>query len=121
MIDGISTIHFGLSIDDLAEVPEVWGATVDGDGWNAWGDKPGVDVNDADTLHLSITRHNEAIDGTVRTVIARLADKLVQMGGYDSQAGIVLVVTDSADWSEQKKSLKKGEPWIGASKAFVAA
>lgn len=73
---------------------------VDGDGWNAWGEKPGTDVNDADTMHIvvAVEAGNFA---DLDKVVQALGNKglLTPMGGYEDQAGHAAVLTDMDDWT----------------------
>lgn len=73
---------------------------VDGDGWNAWGEKPGADVNDADTMHIvvAVEAGNFA---DLDKVVQALGNKglLTPMGGYEDQVDHAAVLTNMEDWS----------------------
>lgn len=73
---------------------------VDGDGWNAWGEKPGTDVNDADTMHIVIAVEAGNF-ADLDKVVQALASKslLIPMSGYEDQVGHAAVLTDMDDWS----------------------
>lgn len=75
--------------------------TVDGDGWNAWGEKPGTDVNDTETKHLIVGpfEHLEQAEWTARAIVEQRGETLVPMDGHEQQRGIKAVVTNWDDWS----------------------
>lgn len=76
----------------------------DRDGWETWGDAPGTDRNDADTLHtiVRIETIGAAIDAAVNIAGGALDDLAPVPMSRQSQArsiGVVAVVTDTDDWS----------------------
>lgn len=97
-------VHFGAKQSDIPALTEVFRPAivfVDGDGWNCWGDKPGADVNDADTYHVVIKApifHDALV---VRSLVLARKDLLVPMGGHRTQEGILVIVSDWDDWADQ--------------------
>lgn len=96
-------VHIGLKADNVHVIHEHTGRHVitDGDGWNCWGDKPGVDVNDTDTLHaiLGPFETDRAAFLQARKITEQRGEVLEPMAGYPQQTGIKAVVTSWDDWS----------------------
>ena len=98
-------LHIGVTGDRVNEATTLLAsegltAIVDGDGWNAWGEKPGTDVNDADTMHIVVAVEADNFVDLDKTIQA-LGDKglLTPMGGYGYQVGHAAILTDMDDWS----------------------
>jgi len=105
----LRAVHIGISPENLDRLPLFWAdknkmaVTVDGDGWNAWGEAPGTDVNDETTLHVVYLTHD---DRALRDwILTSAGDVLVPMGGGDQQEGAILVSTRPTAWSEDQVTL----------------
>lgn len=107
-------VHFGVSSEAFTgravlpyEGSAHWGT--DGDGWNAWGEDPGTDRNDEDTLHVIVNcgTLGQAIDLALRyeDLYGRDLLPLLPMNStiedFTSQDGTLLVVSQHRDWAEQ--------------------
>jgi len=105
MIDHVRTLHIGVDPRHLltvmrrtrAQIPGL-GWTIDGDGWETWGEAVGTDLNDDRTLHLTSTVLLP--DDQALQVVDALAGLLTAMvhTGPGSALG---VLTHFTDWSEQ--------------------
>lgn len=81
----------------------------DGDGWNTWGEAPGTDINDADTLHVLayVDTLGTAIDFAL-TAAREYREYLVASNGAPADApyaaaqnGNLVIVSQREDWAEQ--------------------
>jgi hypothetical protein len=99
-------VHIGVRPEDvnyITVLQQRLGNTVtaDGDGWNAWGEKPGTDDNDETTRHLIVGpfEHFVAAEWTARGLHEQRHSTLVPMGGHEKQRDTRVVVTEWDDWS----------------------
>lgn len=98
-------LHLGVAPEHVERVSGILrdnGLTVfvDGDGWNVWGEMPGTDDNDAETLHV-IGAFLAADFPRVHALVPRIALEglLVPMGGHEAQCGIIAALSDFEDFS----------------------
>lgn len=101
-------VHIGVKPRHLNNINRIFLdlAKVDGDGWNTWGEAPGTDVNDADTLHVVIGPFGgqmlaEAISHYLID-FDDAAEVLVPIADYPrlrGEAPARVVLTDWDDWS----------------------
>ena len=65
---GIHRIYLDIALDEIrrevSEHDDLDTIHQDGDGWLAWGEAPGTDANDEDTMHVQVT--SESLVGLVR-------------------------------------------------------
>ena len=100
-------LHFGLKEDRLRRLTPDMPWAYDGDGFAAWGEAPGTDVNDLTTLHVVL--YVETLQEGLRHIADTFGDAdLVPMGHSTRAPGIVtpglkaiVVATSAQDWSEQ--------------------
>ncbi len=120
------TLHFGLRqpaagaaiVDSVGVFPHgratSLGVMTDGDGWNAWGEAPGTDVNDADTLHMIVRTRTPA--ESITYIQEHYGDDLVPMTEqwsgtnpdgttWDLNGGLI-IATNPEDWSEEHEDLR---------------
>ena len=85
-------LHLGVDIRDLYAVRRriAAGLTVEGDGWNAWGEPVGSACNDNSTLHVVVP----IAPAQAEAVVADLSDTLVRMSGSTA----IAVATTPDDW-----------------------
>lgn len=100
---GQRVLHVGVAARDVRTARSVVGGlgrtvTVDGDGWEAWGERPGTDVNDGGTVHVQVLVGRDPLLVRSSRIVSRLtrAGLLVPMRA-DYQAGVVAAVTAARD------------------------
>lgn len=73
----------------------------DGDGWNAWGEAPGTDVNDADTRHVLVHLDTlgEAIDLALE--VAEFYTEHLVASTDPTHPGTLVTVSLAEEFSEQ--------------------
>lgn len=108
-------LHIGVKPRALSAVlrfahghAEVHTSHVDGDGWLAWGEAPGTDVNDEDTLHVVLEVGDDFEPSRAATMTAALDFALTLAGlpnlvpgSWPGYAETTSVLTDAEDWSVQ--------------------
>lgn len=96
------TLHIGVNPLNLraaiARVSPRW--TIDGDGWESWGEAVGTDINDDHTLHLTmpgLTRKQ------AKQIVLEVLDLLMPVGKGRGQVapGAVAFLTNGDDWAEE--------------------
>jgi len=87
-------VHFGVRPEDLWRLPDYWAYAIDGDGWEAWGEKPGEVGNDHSTLHVVALTHVPY--DLYEAIVQQFGDHLVTMNG-----GAQVVITNPFEWSAQ--------------------
>ena len=98
-------IHIGVKRENIDRIQRLFpmNTSYEWDGWNAWGEKPGADVNDADTYHVVIGTFGGPLlaESIADYLIDNWPGILVPMGGPDHQAGTRVSITDAFVWSEE--------------------
>lgn len=98
-------LHMGVSSANASKIERrlrqhVETVYIDGDGWNVWGEAPGVDDNDDDTLHIVVGLTLDELpllEGAIRRLHGEWL--LSPMGGHAAQVGVIAALTDFDDWS----------------------
>lgn len=124
-------VHFGITDRDFVnrlqsgyEGAAHWGT--DNDGWNVWGEAPGTDRNDADTIHVIVNCQTlgNAIDLAVRYALLWERDLLPLVASnadathgplgpeWKSLDGTLLSVSEHGDWAEQYLTVDAEGVWL---------
>jgi hypothetical protein len=105
----VRTLHIGVNpLNLLAVMRRTRGLgmdlhwTIDGDGWESWGEAVGTDINDDHTLHL--TSSTLLTKKEAKKVVDELSDLLMPMV-QNAPAGTLGVLTHFTDWSEGVSSI----------------
>jgi hypothetical protein len=107
MTKNTRTLHIGVSPLNLLAVMRRTqalglglGWSIEGDGWECWGEAVGTDVNDDYTLHL--TSIESLTNKTAKAVVDELADLLTSLAAQSNPIdnGVVAVLTDVHDYAE---------------------
>lgn len=95
-------LHVGVEparLDTVQQMLEPRTTYVDGDGWEAWGEKPGTDINKPSTLHLIVEIEDDEIASNIAAItIAGLRSLLTPMEA-DFQKNIIGVLSDAENWT----------------------
>lgn len=103
----VVTLHFGTARPNLHHfITAIESLTnglnfpaLDGDGWEAWGEHMGVEGNDLETAHIQVdVRDSDSEPLAYALAQSEIANLLVPMR-IPRQAGIIIAVTPTSDWS----------------------
>ena len=98
-------LHLGVRTPDLLSVHKAvrksFPVVFDGDGWEAWGDRPGIAGNDDNTFHFIV----EVESGKQARKVLNHLQTIVDLAPMrlDFQAGTTAVLTSPRDWSVEYK------------------
>lgn len=106
------TLHIGVDVEVLGAVLKHgvrhgYGWVIDGDGWECWGEAPGDDVNDATTLHLTLSTPVTDLQATV--IVGQVAQWLTLLANQSNPIdnGTLATLTDVSDWAEDAGLIKQ--------------
>lgn len=90
-------LHVGMLATQFIRADHrVWQS--DGDGWNSWGDDPGVDGNDLVTVHVM---HKDLVTADqADRIVNEVLGSLRPIGSH--HAGVVATLSDPDMWSENQ-------------------
>ena len=105
------TLHIGVDVEVLGAVLKAshpryqW--DIDGDGWECWGEAPATDVNDASTLHLTLS--TPVTDLQAQVIVRELAPWLTLLRNQTNPIdnGTLATLTDVTDWAEDAGLIKQ--------------
>jgi hypothetical protein len=101
----LAVLHLGVKPVHLLDVMNYlnpdYPVTIDGDGWEEWGAKPGVRRNDHDTLHLTvlIDRPDESATVTTAMQIVLDLDEQQVLTPMLYSGMVVACLTDDGNWT----------------------
>lgn len=104
-------LHIGVVAADLQHVKRAASRAeitsyVDGDGWNAWGERPGTDVNDSITLHVVFDIDGDKADAVLASemLLTAIHASGARLVVSDDDFKVIAVLSRMSDWSDVIKS-----------------